>query len=253
MPVTAALRTFGSSGPADRHSVHDRRRHPRRCTARTGHRAPQRRRIHDLRLHRRLRPAPDRGMSATPAIGFPGLDLPGGAAVLSRVGVPVTFELASWAAWRPRPTEKVTARIVEAGLAELLSTPFLASGVSRGDLVSVTAGPRRVDGERYRSPHRRDRAARRRRLPRGTRARWYRSSPAPASSRSGTATCPSSSSNCPRAGMWPARSTPSSGSSAARWASRSAATAADRAVTRSLIGSLRPPGRRTRGAWGSRP
>jgi len=80
-------------------------------------------------------------MSAAPAIGFPGLDLPGGAAVLSRVGVPVTFELASWAAWRPRPTEKVTARIVEAGLAELLSTPFLASGVSRGDLVSVTAGP----------------------------------------------------------------------------------------------------------------
>jgi Domain of unknown function (DUF4265) len=64
-----------------------------------------------------------------------------GGAALGRIDTSVTFELAAWADWRPRPTEKVAARIVKPGVAELLATPFLADGVSRGDLVSVLPGP----------------------------------------------------------------------------------------------------------------
>lgn len=56
--------------------------------------------------------------------------------------VPVVFELAAWAGWRPRPVERVNARIVEPGVAELLASPFLAGGISRGDLVTVTPSER---------------------------------------------------------------------------------------------------------------
>ncbi len=58
--------------------------------------------------------------------------------VVEAPAAPVVFELAAWASWRPRPTERVSARIVEPGVAELLESPFLAAGISRGDLVTVT-------------------------------------------------------------------------------------------------------------------
>ena len=53
--------------------------------------------------------------------------------------VPATFDLTAWGSWRPVPTERVQATMVAPGLVRLASSPFLAGGVARGDLVAVSS------------------------------------------------------------------------------------------------------------------
>src|SRR6478736_10391925 len=53
--------------------------------------------------------------------------------------VPVSFDLTAWGSWRPVATERVQATVVAPGLVRLASSPFLAAGVARGDLVAVSS------------------------------------------------------------------------------------------------------------------
>jgi hypothetical protein len=53
--------------------------------------------------------------------------------------VPLGFDLSAWGSWRPVPVESVQAGMTSPGLARLVSSPFLANGVSRGDLVAVSS------------------------------------------------------------------------------------------------------------------
>ena len=53
--------------------------------------------------------------------------------------VPVIFDLSAWGSWRPVPTERVQATVVAPGMVRLASSPFLAGGVAKGDLVAVSS------------------------------------------------------------------------------------------------------------------
>jgi len=59
-------------------------------------------------------------------------------AVAARL-VPATFDLTAWGSWRPVPTELVQATVVAPGLVRLASSPFLAGGVAKGDVVAVSS------------------------------------------------------------------------------------------------------------------
>jgi len=53
--------------------------------------------------------------------------------------VPATFDLNAWGSWRPVPSERVQATVLAPGLVRLASSPFLAGGVARGDVLAVSS------------------------------------------------------------------------------------------------------------------
>jgi len=53
--------------------------------------------------------------------------------------VPISFDMNAWGSWRPFAVESVQASMTAPGLARLASSPFLANGVSRGDLVAISS------------------------------------------------------------------------------------------------------------------